>query len=333
MRVALIGLGQWGSRLAPKLIRHPSVSGLYCYDVDKTRCQNIDRNFAGAKIARNYESILTDKKITAVIIATPVQSHYELARQALEHGKHVLLEKPLTNSVDDAQNLVNLASSRKLRLMVDHITVYGGPSRSIRRIIEKEELGKILYLDAVRANLGKIQTDVSVVWDLAIHEFALIDYLLGEMPQFVSANGSAFYTSLDEIANVSVRFESGITGSVYVSWLSPTRMRRLIIGGRKKMLVFDDTAAEAKVKLYDRGVEQRADESGGRTIMEYRDDGFHVLDHELIEPMVAAINEFLESIEKDREPLTNGVSGLRCVKILQAVEESIKQGGKSVRLS
>lgn len=332
MTVALIGLGHWGYRFVPKLLNHALVEGLCCYDIDDARSRRIVQDFPSVKVSSDYESVLDNPEIEAVVIATPVTSHYSLAKKALESGKHVLLEKPLTNRVDEAQHLVDLASARELKLMVDHITVYSGAARSIKRLIDSQTLGKVLYFNAVRANLGLIQSDVSVVWDLAIHEFALIQYLLGEMPNTVSATGAAFYGSLEEIADVILSFEGGIIAHVHVSWLSPVKKRELIIGGMKKMLVFDDTVSEKKLKLFDRGVDLSVNAGVDKPTVTYRDGDCQVLDHDRTEPMVAVIDEFMKAISEGREPLTNGAVGLRCVRVLQAAEKSVKQGGTSVNL-
>ena len=219
MIVALIGLGRWGPRLIPKLLDHPLVDDIYCYDKDRSRITGVVQKFPALKVASDYESMLRSRRIDAFIIATPAASNYPLARQALEHGKHVLVEKPLSNKVVQAQHLVELASAQGLKLMVDHITVYSGMARIIKELIDSKEMGRLLYVDCVRAGLGIIQPDVSVVWDLAVHEFALIDYLLNEKPIAVSATGSVFYGTLEEIAYATLFFDAGLTVHVHVSWL------------------------------------------------------------------------------------------------------------------
>jgi predicted dehydrogenase len=333
MNIALIGLGHWGSRLVPKLLDHAEVTSLHCCDSDGARSQKIARDFPEVEVTLNYESILADPGIEAVIIATPVASHYPLAKRALEQKKHVLLEKPLTNHVDNAMDLVALASAQGLKFMVDHITVYSGAAQSIKKTIGSNILGKLLYFDAVRANLGLIQSDVSVVWDLAIHEFALIDYLIGEMPDAVSASGAAFYGSLAEIADVTLFFKSGIFAHVYVSWLAPVKKRELIVAGTKKMLVFDDMATDDKLRLLDRGVDLTANAGvDDEPAVRYRDGDCQVLEYERTEPLVAVIDEFIRSISEDREPLTSGAVGARCVRILEAAERSVKQNGVCVNL-
>jgi predicted dehydrogenase len=332
MNVALIGLGRWGPRLVPKLLDHRVVDGIYCFDIDRTRMDKVVQEFPTLKVTSDYESILSNQKIDALIIATPAASHYSLARRALEHGKHVLVEKPLSNKVAQAQHLIELASAQDLRLMVDHITVYSGMVRAIKKLIDSKDMGRLLYIDSVRAGLGMLQLDVSVVWDLAVHEFAVVDYLLDEKPSAVSATGSAFYGALEEIAYATLFFQSGLAAHVHVSWLSPVRIRKLMISGMKKMLVFDDTLSDDKITLFDRGVDDSRSAGVDEPAFAYRDGVCQVLPYGRTEPMVALIDEFMRSIDEGRAPLTNGTEGLRIVKILEAVEESIKKQGMRVKL-
>jgi len=333
MIVAIIGLGRWGPRLIPKLLDHPMVDDIYCYDIDCSRTTGVVQKFPTLRAVSDYESILRNQRIDALIIATPAASHYTLARQALEHGKHVLVEKPLSNKVVQAQDLVELASAQGLRLMVDHITVYSGMARMIKELVDSKEMGRLLYVDCVRADLGILQFDVSVVWDLAVHEFALIDYLFNEEPSAVSATGSVFYGALEEVAYATLFFQDGLTVHVHVSWLSPVRVRRLMISGTKKMLVLDHTLPDNKITLFDRGVDDTRMAGLDEPAFTYRDGAGQVLPYDRTEPMVVLIDEFFKAIAEDRQPLTSGTQGLRIVKILEAVEESIKRQGMRVKLA
>ena len=332
MNVALIGLGRWGPRLIPKLLHHTAVDDIYCFDMDHKRIARVVGEFPTLKVTSDYEGILSNQKIDALIIATPAASHYSLARRALEHGKHVLVEKPLSNKVTQAQHLIELASAQGLRLMVDHITVYSGMVRAIKKLIDSKEMGRLLYVDCVRAGLGILQLDVSVVWDLAVHEFAVVDYLLDEKPSAVSATGSAFYSALEEIAYATLFFRSGLAAHVHVSWLSPVRIRKLMISGMKKMLIFDDTLSDDKITLFDRGVDDSRSAGVDEPTFTYRDGVCQVLPYDRTEPMVALIDEFMRSIDEGSAPLTDGTEGLRIVKILEAVEESIKKQGMRVKV-
>lgn len=332
MKFAIVGLGRWGPRLIPKVLNHPKVVGLYCYDRDESKSAKVSHDFPEVVVASDYRSILENDDVIGIIVATPVASHFDLAKQALEHGKHVFVEKPLTNSIADAKTLVELATTNSLKLMVDHIMVYNGAVQKIRELITNDEIGEILYIDAVRANLGMFQSDVNVVWDLAIHEFAIIDYVLAEMPKAVTGIGVAHYGMLEEMAYVTLFFDKGVIAHIHVSWLSPVKKRRLIIGGRKKMLVFDDTRSDDKLKLFDRGVEMSAGSGASRAEIMYHDGATQVIQHESAEPLVGVVDEFMKAIDKDVTPLTDGKAGLRMVRILDAAEKSLKQQGVRIGL-
>lgn len=332
MKVAVVGLGHWGPRLIPKLYDHMLVDAVYGYDSAESARARTAKELPDVNVVSDYSSILEDPAICAVIIATPVASHYDLARQALERDKHVLLEKPLTRCVDDARMLVELASNRDLRLMVDHITVYNGAVRRLKELITKDELGNILYADAIRSNLGMLQRDVNVVWDLAIHEFAVLDYLMNDTPFAVSGVGFAYHGPHEEIAYATLYYKGGIAAHVHVSWISPVKTRRLIVGGTKKMVLFDDTLSEEKVKLYDAGVDVRGIDDTKRPSFVYRSGGGETVAYEENEPMVAMLEEFIRSIVDHRDPMTGGEAGVRMVQILAAVEKSMKNHGARIML-
>jgi predicted dehydrogenase len=330
MKIALIGLGHWGPRLIPTLLKHPGIDTVYGHDTDAARNLKISREFPQVTVVSKYDEILNDGEVQAVIVATPAASHFLLARRALEYGKHVLVEKPLTDAVAEATELVDLASRNDLRLMVDHITVYSGPVRALRGIIDANEPGELLYFNAVRANLGMLQLDVNVVWDLGIHEFAVLDYLIGEQPVAVSGVGLSQYGKREEIAYVTLYFENNLVAHVHVSWLSPIKMRRLIIGGRKKMVVFDDTRPQDKLEIFDSGVDVSYNEPSAHPVISYRRGVAKVLEYDKTEPLALMIDTFVSSIKDGSEPLTNGASGLRMVRILAAVEKSLKNKGRII---
>jgi predicted dehydrogenase len=332
MKVALIGLGHWGPRLIPTLLSHSGIDAVYGYDLDEMRRSRISSEFPDVSVVSNYDKILQDPEIFAVIVATPAASHYLLARDALEHGKHTLIEKPLTDSVDDAEELVELARDHDLRLMVDHITVFSGAVRALKRIIDADELGKLLYFDAVRSNLGMLQHDVNVAWDLGIHEFAVLDYLIGELPVAVSGVGYSRYGKLEETAYITLYFRKDIVAHVHVSWISPIKIRRLIIGGRERMLVFDDTRAQDKLEIFDSGIDVSYNDSSDHPAVSYRRGIARTIEYDETEPLVLMIDTFINSIKKGHDPVTSGESGLRMVRILAAVEKSFKQKGAVILL-
>jgi predicted dehydrogenase len=332
MKVALIGLGHWGSRLIPRLLDHARIETVYAQDIDDARRSEIAERFPEACVLSDLREVLRNPAIDAVVIATPVSSHYPVAKQALEHDKHVLMEKPLTNSVNDALGLVRLAKKRDLKLMVDHITVYSGAVAKLKNLVDSKELGKILYFDAVRSNLGMIQTDVNVVWDLAIHDFAVLDRLVGDLPFAVSAVGSAHYGMQEEIAHITLYFENDLIAHVHVSWISPVKTRRLVIGGDRKMVVFDDTSKDEKLFLFDSGVDVHCGEGGTSTVVSYRSGVPQSLAYDQTEPLTVVLDTFVSAVEQGVAPLTCGEAGLRLVKILAAADRSMKQKGAIVPL-
>jgi predicted dehydrogenase len=333
MNVALIGAGRWGPRLIPKLLDHCEVTDLCCFDIDEKRSVRVAKEYPTVRVASDYSSILNDPKIEALIIATPAGSHYSLAEQALRYGKNVLVEKPLTIRVSDAEHLVELADRRNLKLMVDHITVYSGAVQAIKKLINSGELGRLLFMDATRVSLGIFQADVSVVWDLAVHEAAMIDHVFAEGPIAVSATGSGFYGPLEEVVHATLFFDDGLLAHVYVSWLSPLKSRRVVIGGMNKMLVFDDMLADGKISVYDRGVDRSVDAETGQPVYTYRERASDITAYDCYDPMSAMIDDFITCIDEDREPLASGKTGLEVVRVLEAVEKSIREQGASVRVA
>lgn len=332
MKVALIGLGQWGTRLVPRLLDHSCIEGVYVHDIDDSRRSYIAEKFPEASVVSSIDEVLRNPAVEAVVIATPVSSHYPIARQSLEHDKHVLVEKPLTNSVNDALALIRLANKRGLKLMVDHITLYGGAIAKLKSLVDSNELGKVLYFDAVRSNLGMIQDDVNVVWDLAIHDFAVLDHLIGDLPCAVSAVGSAHYGAQEEIAHITLYFKNDMIAHVHVSWISPVKIRRLMIGGERKMVVFDETSKDEKLLLFDSGVDVRWGEDAKRAAFSYRSGAPQPLAYDQTEPLSAVLDAFVGAVEQGIVPPTCGEIGLRMVKILDAADKSMKKKGAIVTL-
>lgn len=330
MKVGLVGMGRWGSRLIPKLLNNHRIAGVVGYDSDASCRAAITREFPGVAVVPDYDTM--HEEVDAVVIATPVASHYDLARQALEKGKHILLEKPLTSRLEDASRLVRIARERGLTLMVDHITVYSGLARKIKELIAAQEMGRVLYVDAVRANLGMLQPDVNVVWDLAVHEFALLDYLFGEMPRAVSGIAAAHYGKQEEIAYVALFYGNGTIAHVNVSWLSPVRIRRFVIGGTEKTAVYDGAAATDRLVVSTAGIEASRDRDGEIPRIAYRRGSARTIALAPDEPLVSMLDEFIGSIEEQRAPMTGGEAGWRTVKVLAAVERSIQQHGARIPL-
>ena len=332
MKIAIIGVGYWGPNLTRNFAKHPEVKSVVCFDVNKERLDRVVRDFPGIDAMSSYDQILRDKTINAVVIATPLSSHYELAKAALEQKKHVLIEKPMTGSVDEAQKLIDLADKNNCALMVDHTFVYNGAVQKMRDLISNKEIGEILYYDAVRVNLGLFQGDINVVWDLAPHDISIMDFLLNKKPVAVSAVGWNHYDKYEDIAYVTMFFADNCIAHIHVSWLAPVKVRRILIGGSNKMIVYDDMEAFEKIKIYDKGVDVTTKEEVDKILVQYRMGDMYAPKFGTTEPLTAVAKEFVESINMNRKPLTDGVAGLSIIRILEAAEKSIKNRGLVVEL-
>ena len=333
MQVAVVGIGYWGPNVVRNFVKHPSVSNVFCYDIDEKRTAFVCKEFPKVTSASSYDKILKDSAIDAVALATPVATHFDLAKKALEHEKHVFIEKPFTSSVKDAKILIDIAQKKGLKLMVDHIFAYNGAVRKIKEVIDSGEIGEIMYFDAVRINLGLFQHDVNVVWDLAPHDLSIMDYLLTEKPRAVSAVGISHFQSFEDIAYLTLLFNNDCIAHLHVNWLSPVKVRTIIIGGTQKMIFFDGMETTEKIKVYNKGVDVTTKEGIYKTLIQYRTGDIRIPQFDTSEPLANAVADFIESIEKNRNPLTDGNAGLNVVKILEAAQKSIKSDGVIVSLS
>jgi predicted dehydrogenase len=331
-RYGVIGLGYWGPNLVRNFNSAVGQSLCACADLNSARTQVIARNYPDLKITNDPEQVLADSSIDAVAIATPVHSHYPLVKAALEAGKHVLVEKPFTSSVEHAEELIELADREGRILMVDHTFLYSPTVRKIKEIVDSGQLGEFLYIDSVRINLGLFQQDVNVVWDLAPHDLSIVDYLVGRLPRSLSAFGAAHAgNGIESVAYLNLDFGDGLIANFHVNWLSPVKIRHTMLGGTKKTLVYNDLDPIEKIKVYDSGINVRQDDFEGRRRLQidYRTGDVwspHVANQE---PLGTMVSHFIECVEKGRTPMTDGRAGLRIVRILDAAQRSIKaQGGR-----
>jgi predicted dehydrogenase len=284
-------------------------------------------------VTTEYNKVLNNPAVEAVIIATPVATHYAFARQALEHGKHVLVEKPIAASVAEAESLIDIAARRHLTLMVDHTFIYTGAVRKMKEIIDQGSLGDLYYFDSVRINLGLVQHDVNVLWDLAPHDIAILDHLVAERPVSVCANGACHIgTGIENVAYLTVYFDSGLIAHFHNNWLSPVKMRTVLVGGSRKMILYDDMEMSEKVKVYDRGVEVSSPEYIHHALIAYRLGDMWAPKLDQTEALRLVATDFIDCIHTGRRPRTDGISGLNVVKILEASEMSIKRRGREVKL-
>ncbi|NTV46744.1 MAG: Gfo/Idh/MocA family oxidoreductase [Chlorobiales bacterium] len=333
MKIAVVGLGYWGPNLVRNFLAAPNVKAVVGCDKDASRLEKIKNKFPEVELTDSFDSVLKRDDIQAVVIATPVFSHYPLAKQALEAGKHCFVEKPFTSSVAQAEDLINLAEKKGLKIMVDHTFVYTGAVRKMKEIIEKGELGEIYYFDSVRVNLGLFQHDVNVVWDLAPHDISIMNYLLDKKPVSVSAIGADHVgKGIEDIAYLTVNFDNSMIAHFHINWLAPVKVRKTLIGGSKSMVVYDDMEASEKIKIYDKGIEVKTKEGVYETLVQYRTGDMRAPKLDLTEALTIEASHFVDCILNNKTPITDGRAGLDVVRILEASEQSIKQNGKTIHL-
>ncbi|MFN2454868.1 MAG: Gfo/Idh/MocA family protein [Pyrinomonadaceae bacterium] len=339
--VGVIGCGYWGPNLLRNFVENEAAELRWMCDQDEKRLESVKRRYSFAEATTDYRRLLDDPNLDAVVIATPVATHYKLASEALRAGKHVLIEKPFTADVREAEQLIELAAREKLTLMVDHTFVYTGAVRKIKEMVESGDLGELLYFDSVRINLGLFQRDINVVWDLAPHDLSIMDFLIDRQPIALTATGSCHVEpGIENIAYLMLQFDDSFIAHFHFNWLSPVKIRRTLIAGSRQMIVYDDIEPTEKIRVYDKGVtttirseDERDKEAAYETLVSYRTGDVWVpkLDH--TEALRYVCEEFLSSIKESRPALTDGQAGFRVVRLLDAAQQSINEGGRLVKLS
>ncbi len=335
MNIGVIGCGYWGPNLIRNFNALNDTTVVSVSDKRKERLDCIARQFPSIKnLTTDANEILRATDIDAVVIATPVSTHFPLAMEALKNGKHVLLEKPFTATVAESEQLIEEAEKRNLQIMVDHTFIYTGAVQTIKKYIDSGELGDLYYFDSVRVNLGLFQHDVNVIWDLAPHDVSIMDYLIEKQPVAISATGMAHFDSgIENIAYISIYYENNFLGHIHVNWLSPAKLRKTIISGSRKMIIYDDMEPSEKVKIYDKGVDIVKDkEQIYDMLVQYRTGDMIAPQIAITEALKNIAQEFYDSIQESRAPLTDGKAGLRVVQILEAANKSIKANGKVIEL-
>ncbi len=335
--VGVIGCGYWGPNLLRNFAENEAAQLRWLCDVDARRLETFARRYPSVRPARNYHELLSDPQLDAVVVSTPFSTHYQFTKEALLAGKHVLVEKPFTATVREAEELIELAEAAGLTLMVDHTFIYTGAVRKIKEIVESGELGDLLYFDSTRINLGLFQHDHNVVWDLAPHDFSIMDFILDRQPQAVTATGSCHIErGIENIAYVMLRFSDEFIAHFHFNWLSPVKIRHTLIAGSRKMVVYDDIEPTEKVRVYDKGVTTNRNggdkEDAYRTLVSYRTGDVWVPKLDSTEALHYVCAEFLSAIQERRRPLTDGNAGLRVVRLLEAAQASINQGGRAIEL-
>jgi predicted dehydrogenase len=331
--IAIVGYGYWGPKLTRNFLQEGSFAQVAICDEDPTRIKRGLRENPKAQSAGTFQQVLADPEITAVALATPVATHYPLALAALKAGKHVLVEKPLATSAADAENLVEVANKAGLVLMVDHTFVYHPAIQKIGALIKAGELGALNYIDSTRINLGLFQHDVNVLWDLAVHDISIINYFTPERPTKVQAIGSSHPPGGHaSIGVLTLRYPSGLFVHINCSWVSPVKIRHILIGGDRKMVVYDDLNANEPVKIYDSGVMARTDEERNRLLYEYRAGDVFSPKIAPKEALANLVVDFASAIRDGASPISNGRFGADTVKILEAAQSSVTGGGSEITL-
>jgi|TARA_B110000116_G_scaffold252436_1_gene248322 predicted dehydrogenase len=332
--IGVIGYGYWGPNLVRNFADTPGSRVVAVSDLNPERLERLTHRYPGVTTSTTAEALIAHSAVDAVVIATPVATHFELAMQALAAGKHVWVEKPLAASSDEARRLRDEAARRRLVLMVDHTFVYTGAVRKIGELVRTGHLGDVYYYDSVRVNLGLFQYDVDVMWDLAVHDLSIMDYVLNARPRAVSAIGSAHVPGRTaNVAYLTCLFDDSLIAHFHVNWLAPVKVRRTLIGGAKQMIVFDDLEPSEKVRVYDKGITVDPGLKGRHEMLvSYRTGDMWAPQLDATEALSGAARDFLDSINTGREPITNSSVGLRVVRILEAATASMRNQGQLVTL-
>jgi predicted dehydrogenase len=332
--IAIIGYGYWGPKLTRNFLQNGSFDRVVICEEDAARLKRAKRENPHAEVVGKFADVLADPGIAAVAIATPVATHFGLALAALNGGKHVLVEKPLATSSDHCEQLLAAAEAAKRILMVDHTFVYHPAIKRIRALIESGDLGGLTYIDSTRINLGLFQHDVNVLWDLAVHDISIVNFFTAERPTAVQAIGSSYPKgALASIGILTLRYPSGLFVHINCSWVSPVKIRHVLIGGDKKMIVYDDLDPNEPVKIYDTGVVARTDEERNRLLYEYRSGDVFSPKIAGEEALANMVGDFAAAIKTGKAPRSDGRFGADTVKILEGAQASINSGGSEIKLS
>jgi predicted dehydrogenase len=330
IRIGVIGHGYWGPNIVRNLHALDSAQVVAVCDSNPAAQKRARHAFPGVQVTSDAAEILRSPGVDAVAVVTPVWTHFELAKAALENGKHVFVEKPFTSNATQAEELIELAEKKNLKIMVDHTFLFTGAVKKIRQLIDQGELGELYYYDSMRVNLGLFQHDIDVIWDLAPHDLSIMDYLIRKEPEAVVATGQAHLNGHADVGFITVYFPQNTIAHINVNWLSPVKVRTTLIGGEKKMLVWNDLEADEKVKVYDKGVQMTSREGVYELLVSYRSGDMWAPKIEQTEALKIELQYFLDCIENNQTPFNDGVAGLRVIRLLEAAGESLKLRGESV---
>jgi predicted dehydrogenase len=332
INVGVIGYGYWGPNVVRNFSAQEGFRVVAVCDKNPNALGRVKQAYPRVEVTSDSAVITRSTRIDAVAVVTPVWSHYELAKSALQNGKHVFVEKPFTSSVDQAEELIELAERERRVIMVDHTFLFSGAVQKIRELIDTGVLGDLYYYDSLRVNLGLFQHDVNVVWDLAPHDLSIMQYLIPEEPEAILATGEKHVNGVEDVAFVTVFFPRHIIAHINVNWLSPVKVRTTLIGGEKKMLVWNDLEADEKIKVYDRGVKINSAEGVHKLLVSYRSGDMWAPKIEQTEALNRELAYFYDCIVQNRAPINDGIAGWRVVRLVEAACQSMKMRGKAVVL-
>ena len=330
-RIGLIGYGYWGPNLARNFHALPDAHLVAVADADAQRLDEPARLY-GARTHADYRELLADPTLDAVAISTPARTHFDIARAALERGKHVLVEKPLAMSSDEARQLIALAAERQRVLMVGHTFEHNPAVWKIRELIEQRAIGDVYYIYANRVKLGRVQRDINALWSIAPHDISILLYVLGAMPLEVSARGAIYLNeNVEDVVFVTLTFPNKVLAHIHASWLDPSKVRQMTIVGSEKMIVYDDVDPEARLRIYDKGVYRHGSEYG-EFQLKVRSGDINIPKIEMSEPLRNECAHFVECVREGKRPRTDGENGLRVVRVLEAAQESLAKNGAAVTI-
>ncbi|MFZ0395593.1 MAG: Gfo/Idh/MocA family oxidoreductase [Terracidiphilus sp.] len=332
MNFGVIGYGYWGPNIARNLAMMEGSQIIAIADMDSAARQRAQRTYPSVQVLSDPAEILTSTRIDAIAVVSPVWTHYELTKTALMNGKHVFVEKPFTLTSAQGEELVELAERRNLKIMVDHTFLFTGAVRKISQLIDENALGQLYYYDSMRVNLGLLQHDVNVLWDLAPHDLSIMDHVIREIPEAVVATGEKHLNDYEDVAYMTLYFPGRTIAHINVNWLSPVKVRMTLIGGEKRMVVWNDLVADEKVRVYDRGVKTTSQEGVYKLLVNYRSGDMLAPQLEQVEALQLELKYFVDCVTNGQTPFNDGRAGLRVVKMLEAASESLRQRGALVKL-
>lgn len=332
---AVIGVGYWGPNIVRNFVANSNIELKYCVDLSQKRLSYIKSLYPAIETTTDYNAVISKNDVDLIAICTPVYTHYEIAKKALETGKHVFIEKPMTSTTSQALELVNLAAQKKLHIFVDHTFIFTGAVKKIKEVIQTGELGELYYFDSVRVNLGLFQHDINVIWDLAPHDISIMQHLLSKAPEAVVATGSDHLNNgLEDVAYLTVYYPNKLIAHIHTNWLSPVKIRQTLIAGSKKMIVWDDNQPSEKVRIYDKGIEViKTKDQIYNTLIQYRTGDMYCPKIAATEALKAETENIVNVLMHGAKPIVDGKAGLQVVQILEASQESIKNRGKEITLA